>query len=68
MTALVNIKNKLSFLKPILQAKCPLEAIAVFGSYARNEQNEQRGIDIMVALNSKIGIELILWQMKSRII
>lgn len=65
MTALVNIKNKLSFLKPILQAKYPHEAIAVFGSYARNEQ---KGIDIMVALNSKIGIEFILWQMKSRII
>ncbi len=59
MTSLSNIKNKLKILKPILQAKYPLEAIAVFGSYARNEQNEQSDIDIMVALNDKIGIEFI---------
>lgn len=56
MTSLSNIKNKLKLLKPILQAKYPLEAIAVFGSYARNEQSD---IDIMVALNGKIGIEFI---------
>ena len=51
------IKTKLTELKPILQQKYPVEAIALFGSYARNEQTEESDVDVMIELNGKMGIE-----------
>lgn len=60
MTTLSDIKQKLSILKPILQAKYPLEAIAVFGSYARNEQTENSDVDVMVELNGFMGISFVI--------
>ncbi len=51
------IKTKLSELKPILQQKYPVASIALFGSYARNEQTEDSDVDIMIELNGKMGIE-----------
>lgn len=53
------IKTKLAELKPILQQKYPVAAIALFGSYARNEQTEDSDVDVMIELNGKIGIEFI---------
>jgi uncharacterized protein len=59
MTTLTEIKDKLTVLKPILQKKYPLESIAIFGSYARNEQTEESDVDVMVELNGKMGMGFI---------
>jgi predicted nucleotidyltransferase len=40
-------------------AKYPFAAIAIFGSYARNEQDFNSDLDLMVEFNGKIGIEFI---------
>ena len=42
------ILEKLTAIKPLLQAKYNLTELALFGSYARNEQTEDSDIDIMV--------------------
>lgn len=59
MTTLTQIKNKLTVLKPILQEKYPLETIAIFGSYARNEQTEESDVDVMVELNGFMGVQFL---------
>ena len=59
MQTLNEIKSKLTVLKPILQEKYPLDKIAIFGSYARNEQTEESDVDLMVEFNNKIGIGFI---------
>ncbi len=59
MTTLTQIKNKLTVLKPILQEKYPLESIAIFGSYARNEQTEESDVDVMVELNGEMGVQFL---------
>jgi len=57
MKTQLDIKTKLKELKPILQQKYPVAAIALFGSYARNEQTEDSDVDVMIELNGKMGIE-----------
>lgn len=42
------IVAKLKDIKPLLQKQFNLNELALFGSYARNEQNEKSDIDIMV--------------------
>lgn len=37
----------------------PIESLALFGSYARNEQTERSDIDILVSFNGKIGSRFI---------
>ena len=59
MQTLNEIKSKLTVLKPILQEKYPLETLAIFGSYARNEQTEESDVDVMVEFNEFIGIEFL---------
>lgn len=51
------VKGKLSELKPILQQKYPVAEMALFGSYARNEQTEKSDVDVMIVLNGKMGID-----------
>jgi predicted nucleotidyltransferase len=53
------IKTKLTELKPILQQKYPVAAIALFGSYARNEQTEDSDVDVMIELNGKMGLNFV---------
>lgn len=57
MKTLAEIKSKLVEIKPILISKYPVERIAIFGSFARNEQDENSDVDIMIELNGKIGID-----------
>jgi predicted nucleotidyltransferase len=59
MTTLTEIKDKLTILKPILQKKYPLESMAIFGSYARNEQTDASDVDVMVELNGEMGFNFI---------
>lgn len=56
MQTLTEIENKLTVLKPILQQKYSLDKIAIFGSYARNEQTEESDVDVMVEFKGFIGI------------
>jgi uncharacterized protein len=42
------ILDKLKQVKPLLEEKYSLTELALFGSYARNEQTEESDIDIMV--------------------
>lgn len=53
------ILSKLRALKPELQKKYPLESIALFGSYARDEADENSDVDLLVELNGRMGIEFI---------
>ena len=43
------ILEKLREIKPILKEKYQLNEMALFGSYARNEQTSQSDLDIMVS-------------------
>lgn len=54
-----NITNKLSKLKVHLKERYPIASMAIFGSYARNEQTETSDVDIMVEFDGKIGIKFI---------
>ena len=47
------IVQKLRVIKPFLQQKYNLTEIALFGSYARDEQTEKSDIDIMVDYSPK---------------
>ncbi len=42
--------------KPELMKKYPIAALALFGSYARNEATEDSDIDVMVEFNGRIGL------------
>ncbi len=46
-----DILNTLKELKPTLVEKYYLAELALFGSYARNEQTEHSDIDLMVSTN-----------------
>ena len=46
-----DILNKLKDVKPILEEKYYLAELALFGSYARNEQTEDSDIDLMISTN-----------------
>lgn len=45
--------------KPELMKKYPIQSLALFGSYARNEATEESDIDVMVEFNGSIGIGFI---------
>lgn len=54
------IIEKLRRAKPALQAEFPLHRLALFGSYARGEeQSGASDIDILVEVDPSIGIELV---------
>lgn len=45
--------------KSELQQKFPLKTIALFGSYARNEQTNDSDIDVLVEFSEPVGIEFV---------
>ena len=51
------IENKLRNLKPMLSQKYFVERIGFFGSFSREEQNEDSDIDILVEFNRPLGWE-----------
>jgi predicted nucleotidyltransferase len=59
MQALDNIKKTLQNNKLILVKKYGIKDLAIFGSYARNEQNQESDIDILVDFKNSVGIEFI---------
>ena len=59
MKTLKEIEKTLSGHKKLLFSEYPICSIAIFGSYARNEQVDSSDLDIMVEFNDKIGIRFI---------
>jgi len=59
MRTLQDIRNALNENKSQLMEKYPIKSIAIFGSFARNEQTVKSDLNIMVEFNDKIGIRFI---------
>jgi len=45
--------------RPELQRRYPIREIAIFGSFARNEQTEESDLDILVSFDRPIGWDVI---------
>lgn len=54
-----NILERLRANKPALQAEFPLRRMALFGSWARNEQTETSDVDILVDVDPSIGLRFV---------
>jgi len=59
VTTQQNILSALRSAKPELEKRYPIKAIALFGSYSRNENTTDSDIDVMVEFKEPIGIRLI---------
>lgn len=59
MKTLEEIEQLLRKHKQNLFSRYPIRSMAIFGSYARNEQDEKSDLDIVVEFNDKIGIRFI---------
>jgi len=51
------IENKLLELKPILSNRFGVSNIGFFGSYSKNQQNENSDLDLLVEFSKPIGWE-----------
>lgn len=51
--------DTLRVLKPLIMKSFKVRSIALFGSYARGDQTEFSDVDILVDVDSSIGIEFI---------
>ena len=56
---MLDIKHTLLAHKQRLSSKYGLSNLAIFGSYARNQQTEESDLDILVEFNRPIGLEFI---------
>ena len=59
MKSLQEIKSTLHQNKNYLFSEYPIKSIAIFGSYARKQQNDKSDLDLLVEFNEKIGIRFI---------
>lgn len=59
MKTLQEIKVTLNNNRNQLFEKYPIRTLAIFGSYARNEQSEKSDVDLIVEFKDKIGMEFI---------
>lgn len=59
MNTLKDIRNSLSAQKEQLFKRYPIKSLAIFGSYARNEQREDSDLDLIVEFNDTIGSKFI---------
>ena len=59
MKSLQEIKSTLHQNKNYLFSEYPIKSIAIFGSYARKQQNNESDLDLLVEFNGKIGIRFI---------
>ena len=59
MKTLQEVKLTLSNNKRHLFAEYPIKSMAIFGSFARKEQDDKSDLDLMVEFNGKIGIRFI---------
>ncbi|MDP2040327.1 MAG: nucleotidyltransferase domain-containing protein [Algoriphagus sp.] len=56
MDTFSDIKTKLKDQKKELFKKYPIKTLAIFGSFARNEQTASSDLDLMVEFNSKVAL------------
>ena len=54
-----NILERLRTIKPSLQQEFPLRRMALFGSWARNEQTETSDVEILVEVDPSIGLRFV---------
>lgn len=54
-----SIIRKIQRAKPELLRRYPIKEIAIFGSFARNEQTEESDLDILVSFERPIGWDVI---------
>ncbi|MBP6001967.1 MAG: nucleotidyltransferase family protein [Pyrinomonadaceae bacterium] len=59
MTSLSQIRSTLALHKAEFYDRFSVKNLAVFGSYARNEQRSDSDVDILVEFNAPVGIEFI---------
>jgi predicted nucleotidyltransferase len=59
MKSLIEIQKALQKNKQELFVKYPIKSMAIFGSYARNQQQEKSDLDLLVEFNGQIGIRFI---------
>ena len=59
MRTLHEIKSILSNHKQRLFNDYPIKSMAIFGSYARKENNDNSDLDIVVEFKDKVGIRFI---------
>lgn len=59
MKTLQEVKFTLAENKPHLFAEYPIKTMAIYGSYARKDQNDESDLDLMVEFNGKIGIRFV---------
>lgn len=53
------ILEQLRTLKPFLQKEFPVQRLALFGSWARDEQSEASDVDILVEVDPSIGLRFV---------
>jgi predicted nucleotidyltransferase len=59
MSQLQIITDRIRQAKPMLMQEYGLSSIGIFGSMARQDDNEQSDIDIVVAFSRPVGMEFI---------
>jgi uncharacterized protein len=59
MKNIEEIKATLGRHKHDLFERYPIESLAIFGSYARNDQSENSDLDVLVEFHDRIGIRFI---------
>ncbi|VAW27337.1 Nucleotidyltransferase domain protein, BT0168 group [hydrothermal vent metagenome] len=59
MKSLSDLKKVLTQNKPKLLAEYPIKSLAIFGSYARKEQQANSDLDVLVEFRDSIGIRFI---------
>lgn len=59
MPTLNDIERTLSSQKNQLTSRFGVKRLAIFGSYARNEQHRDSDVDILVEFDAPVGIEFI---------
>ncbi|MGQ0793587.1 MAG: nucleotidyltransferase family protein [Deltaproteobacteria bacterium] len=59
METMSQIKSKIAPMRDGLNKKYHVKSIAIFGSFARNEQNENSDVDILVEFSQSLGVEFI---------
>ncbi|MHC1774484.1 MAG: nucleotidyltransferase family protein [Lentimicrobium sp.] len=59
MKTLHDIELTLKMHKQHLFSEYPIQSLAIFGSFARKEQNEESDLDLLVEFNDKIGLRFI---------
>ncbi len=59
MKSLQEIQNTLIRNKRHLFSKYPIKSMAIFGSFARKQHNNESDLDLIVEFHGKIGIQFI---------